>query len=301
MTWVIGASTVFGYGVIISDVCVSWKKPDETYYTRDCLQKIYPVGPSILAGFSGSVKIGFALTQNLRDFLQLPEDAKDSGWKPDWVANNWKNDARRIFASFPEELRELKASILLVGTHPNEDVGIPGFARIYGIVMKSPDFEPVIISKSIPVFSIGSGSEVDKYKAVIEEITKGEAWPHLMKMESSFRGGWATGITIMISDTIRNNPEIGISKHLHIGVVGRHGYSIKPNDSTKYELNPQISMELDGNLPVFDFQKDFDDIRQNKTAGIKKVEFKMPKVAKSYEEFQELTRGINCRAETAIC
>ena len=77
MTWVIGGSTIFGYGVLISDVCVSW----ELGYQFDCLQKIYPLSNSIMGGFAGSVKIGFQLLQDLRDFLGLTdEEEKEYGW-----------------------------------------------------------------------------------------------------------------------------------------------------------------------------------------------------------------------------
>jgi hypothetical protein len=41
MTWVIGASSVFGYGAMMSDVRVRFSDGRK----RDLLQKAYPVGP----------------------------------------------------------------------------------------------------------------------------------------------------------------------------------------------------------------------------------------------------------------
>jgi len=77
MTWVIGGFTIFGYGVMISDICVTWK---DGGYKKDCLQKIYPLGNYIFRGFAGSVELGFMMLQDLRNFLKLPEEeAKDSG------------------------------------------------------------------------------------------------------------------------------------------------------------------------------------------------------------------------------
>jgi hypothetical protein len=262
---------MFGYGVIISDVCVSWEKPDGTYFTQDCLQKVYPVGSSIIAGFSGSVQIGFALLQSLRDFLILPEDAKNNGWKPDWVADNWKVNAKRIFVSFPKDRQKDGAAILFVGAHPVEDIGIPDFAKIFVVVMKAPEFEPVVISKPSPVLSVGSGSYVEEYRKVIEDITKDGMWHPLMQMETGFPGGWGTAILTLISETVEKNPKIGISQHLHIGIVRRYSYTIQPNDSIKYPASGE------------------------------KVEFKMPEVAKSYKEFQEISRKVNLKADTAVC
>jgi hypothetical protein len=54
MTWVIGASSIFDYGAMMSDVRVTFSNGR----TLDLLQKAYPVGPYIVAGFAGSVRIG---------------------------------------------------------------------------------------------------------------------------------------------------------------------------------------------------------------------------------------------------
>ncbi len=82
MTWVIGGITPFGYGVGLSDIRVSW---DDKKY-RDCLQKVYPVGKFIIAGFAGSVELGFRLIQDLSNFLHL--DNPDEAWIPEWIAVN---------------------------------------------------------------------------------------------------------------------------------------------------------------------------------------------------------------------
>ena len=72
MTWVIGATPPFGgYGLMISDIQVSLATGERF----DILRKVHPVGPCLVLGFSGSVKIGFAMVENLRARLQLPPDA----------------------------------------------------------------------------------------------------------------------------------------------------------------------------------------------------------------------------------
>jgi len=62
MTWVVGKLTPFGLGIVASDIRVTFGGR-----TEDCLQKIYPVGGGILAGFAGSVKIGFSLLHAFAD------------------------------------------------------------------------------------------------------------------------------------------------------------------------------------------------------------------------------------------
>ncbi len=55
MTWVVATPTLLGYALVVSDIRVSWG----TSYYFDCLQKIHLVSPSMIAGFAGSVEIGF--------------------------------------------------------------------------------------------------------------------------------------------------------------------------------------------------------------------------------------------------
>jgi ATP-dependent protease HslVU (ClpYQ) peptidase subunit len=61
---------MFDYGAMMSDVRVTFSDGSE----RDLVQKAYSVGPYILAGFAGSVKIGFQLIESLARFLIVPPD-----------------------------------------------------------------------------------------------------------------------------------------------------------------------------------------------------------------------------------
>jgi len=57
MTWVVGGSSLFSYGVIVSDVRVSWDDGTEA----NLLRKAYRVGPYLLAGFSETPAHGYAV------------------------------------------------------------------------------------------------------------------------------------------------------------------------------------------------------------------------------------------------
>ena len=74
MTWIVGASTLFGYGVVISDVQVSCGISGPR---MDVLQKAYPVSNYIVAGFAGDVRPGLVLLESLRRFLNSPPPLED--------------------------------------------------------------------------------------------------------------------------------------------------------------------------------------------------------------------------------
>src|SRR5450759_2701557 len=98
MTWVVGATSVFGYGALYSDVQVTFADGS----TRDLVQKAYPLGNFIAAGFAGSVRIGFKLLQSLAVFLVLPDEALGShASDPIWVATQWAPIARSVFEGAP--------------------------------------------------------------------------------------------------------------------------------------------------------------------------------------------------------
>jgi signal transduction histidine kinase len=129
LTWVIGASSLFGYGVMISDVRVTFR----TGETADILRKAYPVGPYIVAGFAGSVLIGFQLLQSLHEFLFVPPSEAEAdrvAWKPEWVAEHWAPEARKIFAKCPFAERKLGSHFLMVGVSPDENMGTPNSPRV---------------------------------------------------------------------------------------------------------------------------------------------------------------------------
>src|SRR5712691_5232521 len=99
MTWVVGATNMFGYGALYSDVQVTF--PDGT--TKDLIQKAYPITNFIAAGFSGSVRVGFSLLQSLAECTLLADEAlRTQAWDPVWVAGRWAPLARSVFESAPE-------------------------------------------------------------------------------------------------------------------------------------------------------------------------------------------------------
>src|SRR5215207_8036961 len=98
MTWVVGATNIYGYGALYSDVRVTFA--DGT--TRDLVQKAYPLSNFIAGGFTGSVRIGFNLLQSLAECTLLPDDALNTmAWDPVWVATKWSPIARAVYEASP--------------------------------------------------------------------------------------------------------------------------------------------------------------------------------------------------------
>ncbi|MCX5681960.1 MAG: hypothetical protein NT079_06825 [Candidatus Omnitrophica bacterium] len=264
MTWVIGGATPFNYGVIIPDIKVTFSNGAP----RDCLQKVYPVGNYILGGFAGSVKIGFMMLQDLRDFLKLDDgESENKAWRPGWVAENWQHRARKIFESAEENEKKARCQIILVGAHPTEDVGIPGWARIYISILDCPAFVPNTTKGGNNFLSIGSGSGVDEFKKALKDSKDFEA----MKFEEAIEGGWSFMVSLAAREAIERNPDKGISEHLHIMRVSGQGFKMSNTD--------RINYNHDGS----------------------KSEIKMPKVATSYNDFIRMCKDGKMDGRAAIC
>lgn len=270
MTWIVGASSLFGYGVVISDVQVTLHDGK----TIDIIQKAYPLSNYIIGGFAGSVMIGFMLLQNLATILQVPSGQESYAWDPVEIANYWSPIARDIFASAPLEERKLRSQFLLVGASPDpikRGQPIGWDSEIYIIRFSSPEFTPRVMVKRNKICTIGSGSQVDKYKQLLREIHRSGIRSPLYTIEARNPHGWGKNLAFHLSRHINENPYPGISKHLHVFTVTRGEILLHNND---YKMYPK-----DGSI----------------------IDIKMPDVAKTYSEFESMIQKIGSQAAGAIC
>jgi hypothetical protein len=268
MTWVIGASSLLGYGVMVSDIRVRFASGQKA----DIVKKAYPVGPFIVAGFAGSVLIGFKLLDSLGDFLVPPPTplGEMAAWQPQWVAHNWAPMAKQVFDASPVHERRLRSHILMVGVSPDEDLGAPQVRRVYIIRFSDPDFQPGFMKRAFTLCHIGSGGGVSLYKRAFRS--------HFHLRASSLRaelggpGGWAMMLGQTVNIVASEHPVEGVSRHVHI-LVCRLGEIFEGN-------NDQRTYPADGSPPI---------------------EFRMPHVATSYGEFLRKCQGLGVSAEAAIC
>jgi hypothetical protein len=263
MTWIIGAAAIAGYAVGISDVRVTLADGRE----MDCLQKFYPMSRFIAAGFAGSVRIGFAMLDAQAYLLRdLPDR---SAWFPDEVADCFQDLARQVFQASPQAEQDLHSHLMLLGAHPTEDAGIPGWARCSVYTLRSPTFDPQL-AKVGEVVSIGSGSTVAGYQEALEGVSS-NVLSLLQGEVMGARQGFLP-LSMVVQKTIEQNPIPGISPHAHICVVRRGSVEVGTNDENRYPPSGEV------------------------------IEIRMPRVATTWEELMQLvsTSTGSC-AEGAVC
>lgn len=269
MTWVIGASSLFGDGVLLSDIQVSVGNR-----RFDILQKAYPISKYIAGGFAGSVKIGFMLLQSLSDTLQMPSHSDRLAWDPLKIAPYWSPIAKNIFANESQEEKELGSQFLIVAAspYPIKDTGPQGWSsQVYLIKFSYPDFKPQIMLERVEFCSIGSGANIDKFKRAIQEKKDLGIFDPMLKAEMN-PGGWAKALAFSLFRLSDQYPQDGISKNFNIIIVKRGEIKQFHEDYTTYLQDGKI------------------------------IENKIPKLATNYVELREMLdqHGVN-NVNGAIC
>ena len=262
MTWIVGASTIAGYAVGISDVRVTFSDGTE----RDCVQKLHAMGRFIAAGFAGSVRIGFSLLNALAYMMQdLPEGA---AFIPQDVADTFSPVAAQVFANAPEVERALHSHIMLLGAHPTENLGQSPFTKCSIHILRSPTFVPEL-SNIGQVVSIGYGEAVPAYAEMLSQFTNDP----VALMQGEMGGAQMGHITLAIAvhGMVEQNPVPGISAHAHVCVVRRGSVGIGPNDHTGVTQTGETTF------------------------------FQMPPVARTWNEFLGISSSECVSPEAAVC
>lgn len=154
---------VLGYSFAVSDIRVTLRDGSE----RDCLQKIYPIANSIALGFAGSVRIGFAMVEAMKDWLRCDDPTK--AWFPLELVQLWPAIAREIFFAAPRSEQTSHCHLIVLSVDPQAMNG--PWPVTYAHIFKSPAFEPVEIGRN-KVAGIGSGNFIDKYKTSLHELSE---------------------------------------------------------------------------------------------------------------------------------
>lgn len=238
MTWVLGTPTILGYGLIIADIQVSVHTPNGTEFI-DGIQKVFPVGRYIAAGFAGDVEFGFRLIEDLARCLELPAEDEDTGWLPAWVMDRWQHRARSLFAEWGGD-EERGVDLLVAGawqedTTPTEEEAFiahifPPGVRTYACILRSPAFAVEVI-RPMTVGSIGSGNDVEAYRRLLNDMNQHPAAYLHAEIVGGVRDGLASVMGHSLGGDIEKTPAPGISPHMLICVVRPDSISLTPNDS----------------------------------------------------------------------
>lgn len=266
MTWIVGTAPPFGFSILVSDICVTFIRPDGSKHHADCLQKIHPLGPFVLGGFSGSVRIGFRILRTLQlEFSKVPEG---EAWSIDVPAHTWlPRLVRRVFRTAPDTEKALGSSIILASAHPTRNRGDAPWPWTDIHVFSHPDFDPVKAA-SLEVVAIGRGAAIGPY---MDALRASCADFSFMEAVVAGEGAQAMMLAHSLSTKIAEGPVPGISTLFQVGLVTRGRYAIQDHEYTVYEA--------DGT----------------------RVEFKFPVIARGWKEFETLCRQSSWTAEEAIC
>ena len=210
---VIGSSTMFGYGVVMSDVRVTC---GDTGITMDVLQKAFPVGKFIVAGLAGDVGIGLTLLRSMQLFLRRMKPAEDECFDPEWVADNWSKEAKQIYSDISHDMQVGDTHIITVGL--KVDNKVLGGARPCVTVYKSPHFAPETVIGGNHCLSIGSGGSVDKYRESLEHMLADENLVY-MKGEIGSIGGFGRLVWQRLQRDVENNPIESVSPNMQLFLI----------------------------------------------------------------------------------
>jgi hypothetical protein len=289
MTWIVGTPTMFGYGFALSDVRVTLGNNTEV----DCLQKIYPVGRSIAAGFAGSVAIGFGMVDELRQYLYLEEE--DMAWQPLFVAEEWPARARKIFLKFPPESRDGGCHLMLISADPQEHTGNPAWPRSYVHIFKSPGFEPERVLEH-KIGSIGCGNEYESCRQAVERSVD-----DFMQGEVGTSGGTGSTLGGSLTRVLKQAQPGGVSSHLQYCWVYRDRIIIQTNNHL--ETGPWSIWKHGSGLVRDQSATELRalDVSTLKTTTLQDAtEFEMPRLATTWEELNELLLATGARAEGSV-
>jgi hypothetical protein len=226
VTWVVAGNSAF-FPLMVGDVRVTFTTREGQRFEHDCLQKIYPLAPNLVAGFAGSVRAGMFMLEALR--LQL--DQKQLHSLPQ-MAHTWlPRELRRMFRKLGTDDRSAGCQLMFISAHPELDQGAPEWPRPHTCRLVAPDFEPEM-STGRAFLSIGSGQNVEAYRAAAEKVVEG------FQLEMSVTGGWhlpAQSLADYLHWTVNRSPTAGVSSHFVYATVFREGFIIAPHSYTVHE------------------------------------------------------------------
>lgn len=260
MTLVVGTTFSHFGGALIADTRVTFS----TGVRRDLVQKVFPVGPCIAAGFSGSIAVGFELIQNLRTFLALQEGSVGRILDPASVAEAWSRNAKEVFDRAPETERRCDCRILMVGLTPRgTEAKLIRFA--------APTFAPQFIRPGLGACSIGTGAGDERMMQIVR--------PHV-DMRSTpgglLQGGiamWAGSLADYLGQESGTHLETGVGRHFHVLTVERNGFSLHTSGRKSFVEWQDEPIDLDP----------------------------MPATAKTHSQFIEMAEEEGLAAAAASC
>jgi hypothetical protein len=254
---------LFSGGLVLADTRISLLDPKTRAVidTLEGVQKVHVVGPSIVMGFAGSIRLGFACVRAYRHFVGIVPPK--TGVEPNYMTWHWARWARWAWKhKLPDEYKNQVSHLLIMGASPRADF-IPGYPFSYGFILRSPNFQLERIPP-LRARSIGSGANlyVEKLDDVASDLVP------LMEMDAM---GPGAGVVLghSLSKAIEDATDQSVSTHLHICSVKRTSVEIRTNDVESIPPDPALSR-------------------------------KMPPIARNWREYEELARERGFSGDSAF-
>lgn len=190
------------------------------------LQKVYPIGPFVVAGFAGSVELGLWAMHDLDHYVGDPPDGV--AVYPTVIARWWWRRARRAFSRAPVSLRKLGLDVLLVGASPDPTPLVVS----HGFIFRSPTFEPQRILPLNPE-GIGSGAGLAQVTEALADLIAPENLNEgLLRFEVGLPLGGAGALGLALGAALSDEPSEHVSTEFQTWRVRRGEVMRSTNEMT---------------------------------------------------------------------
>lgn len=227
MTYVVGLTGLPNGGYVANDIRVgSVARGMFQPWSALGVQKVYPVGPYVVAGFAGSVEMGFWAVRDLEHYIGDPPEG--FAVYPSVIARWWWRRARRVFARAPENLQNLGLNVLLVGASPEATP----LAVSHGFIFRSPTFEPERLASFTPT-GIGSGAGLAQVtEALADLVAPGNLNDGLFRFEVGMALGGADALGFVLGAALTDEPSDHVSAEFQVWRVRRGEIAMNTNEMT---------------------------------------------------------------------
>ncbi|WP_444937713.1 hypothetical protein [Microbulbifer sp. JMSA002] len=240
MTWIIAKTFVSGYAAMISDVQVTWNKGA---HREDCLRKVYAMAPNIACGFSGSVDVGFDLLADMRYFAEQ-KLLKGEILLPRKFVFEWYRRGRQIFSRLQPSLQKLGCTLIVAGSSLTERApGNSSLRRSDIIIMRSSNGFTPSIQSTRKVVSVGSGSSKEKYIRFLGSLATPKNSVSIENFDRYLGRGGET-LAFLIGEMLKDNPEAGISAHVHCTLIWPNQVRSFPSNFSTFQGEEEVKHEM---------------------------------------------------------
>ena len=264
MTFVVALTGLPNGGYVANDVRVGSFDAQERFvpWPDVGLQKVYPIGPFVVAGFAGSVELGFWAIDDLRRYVGDPPEG--IAVITSVIARWWWRRPRRAWGSIPAHLQQLGLSVIILGVSP----AATPLTASHAFVFRHPEFQFERIDPFRPN-GIGSGNGVPQaIRALADLVHPDNLNNGLLRFEIGLPMGGADALGLALGAALENEPTPDVSAEFQIWRVRRGEILVGSNETTA--LTPGATSRV------------------------------LPRLATSWREFQELTAEAGRAATAAV-